>query len=238
MPLRRNFWAVFLLSALTLVFLAAGIWQMRRASYKDTMQADVEAAAIATPLHAGRELLEAGSAHLRRLEARGVWAPERTILLDNKVQQGVIGYEVVTPLRIADSAHYVLVNRGWVRAPQLRSELPYVVTARGMVSVEGIARIPSNRFIELGEHVVTGAVWQNLTIERYQAWSQLSLQPVILYQVGGDDDGLRRVEAAPEAAGINADRHRGYALTWFSLAGVTVVLGLLGWRKSKLKQAN
>ena len=236
MSLRRTFWAAFLLSVLTLIFLAAGVWQMGRAGYKDTMQANVEAAAIAPPLRAGSELLEADTAHLRRLEARGVWVPERTILLDNKVQQGVIGYEVLTPLRIADSAHYVLVNRGWVRAPQLRSELPKVVTPTGVVSVEGVARIPSHRFLELGEQVVTGTVWQNLTMERYKTWSELSLQPVLLYQAGGDDDGLRRVEAAPEAAGINADRHRGYALTWFSLAGVTVVLGLLGWRKSKHKQ--
>ncbi len=238
MPFRRNFWAAFLLSALTLVFITAGVWQMGRARYKDTMQANVEAAAIAPPMHAGSDLLDANAAHLRRLEARGVWVPERTILLDNKVQQGVIGYEVVTPLRIADSQHYLLVNRGWVRAPQLRSELPQIMTPTGSVAIEGVARIPSNRFIELGEQVVTGAVWQNLTIERYQAWSHISLQPVMLYQSGGDDDGLRRVEAAPEAAGINADRHRGYALTWFSFAGVTVVLGLLGWRKSKRKLTN
>jgi surfeit locus 1 family protein len=187
-------------------------------------------------------MLDASHANLRRLEARGSWVPERTILLDNKVQQGIVGYEVVTPLRLAEGDLYLLVNRGWIRAPQLRSELPKIVTPRGKVDVEGIARIPSNRFLELGGDVVTGTVWQNLTMERYQRWSQLPLQPVMLYQKGGQEnglnDGLQRVEAAPEAAGINADRHRGYALTWFSLASVTVILGLLGWRKSKIKPKN
>jgi surfeit locus 1 family protein len=233
MRLRSSFWAGFLILALVAIFLAAGFWQMARAHYKERMQAEVEAAASDAPLHAGAEMLDAQHAHLRRLEAQGTWLPERTILLDNKVQQGVVGYEVLTPLRLAEGDLHLLVNRGWVRAPQLRSELPKVETPTGKVQVEGIARIPSSRFIELGNETVTGTVWQNLTVERYKNWSQLPLQPVVLYQEGGSEDGLQRVEAAPEAAGINADRHRGYAITWFSLAGVTAVMGLLGWRKSK-----
>lgn len=233
MRIRSTVWAVLLIAALTALFLAAGIWQMARAHYKERIQSEVHAAASDAPLHAGSEILDASHAHLRRLEARGTWVPERTVLLDNKVQDGVVGYEVVTPLRLDEGGLYLLVNRGWARAPQLRSELPTIETPSGVVSVEGIARIPNARFLELGSEVVTGKVWQNLTIERYKAWSQLPLQPVLLYQQGGSADGLQRVEAAPEAAGINADRHRGYAITWFSLAGVTVAMGLFGWLRNK-----
>lgn len=236
MPGRSSIWACLLLVAVTALFVAAGIWQMARAAYKDSIQHEIHAAAADAPLHAGKDMLDGQHAHLRRLEARGVWLPERTILLDNKVQQGKVGYEVVTPLRLEGSDLHLLVNRGWIRAPQLRSELPTVETPSGVVAVEGIARIPNQRFIELSDEVVSGTVWQNLTLERYASWSKLKLQPVLLYQEGGDADGLQRVEAAPEAAGINADRHRGYALTWFSLAGVTVVMGLLGWfRNRKVK---
>lgn len=215
--------------ALTAVFLSAGVWQVRRAHYKDMLQAGIEAAAAEPPMHAGAAMLEVAHANLHRLEARGSWVAEKTVLLDNKVRDGVVGYEVVTPLRLAEGNLFLLVNRGWIRAPQLRSELPAVTTLRGTVAVEGVARVPSHRFIELGNEVVTGAVWQNLTMERYAAWSQLPLQPVVLYQTGGEADGLQRVEAAPEASGIGPDRHRGYALTWFSLAGVTVVLGAMTW---------
>lgn len=233
MRLRSSFWAGLLILVLAAIFLAAGFWQMARAGYKERMQAEIDAAAADAPLHAGAEMLDAKHAHLRRLEAQGTWLPERTVLLDNKVQQGVVGYEVLTPLRLAEGNLHLLVNRGWVPAPQLRSELPKIETPSGKIQVEGIARIPSNRFLELGSETVSGPVWQNLTVERYKHWSQLPLQPVVLYQEGGSDDGLQRVVAAPEAAGINADRHRGYAITWFSLAGVTVIMGLLGWRKSK-----
>lgn len=233
---RSDIWACLLVGAVTALFVAAGIWQMARAAYKDSIQTELHAAAADAPLHAGNEPLDAQYAHLRRLEARGVWLPERTILLDNKVQKGFAGYEVVTPLRLEGSDLHLLVNRGWIRAPQLRSELPQIETPAGVVAVEGIARIPNKRFIELSSEVVSGMVWQNLTMERYASWSKLKVQPVLLYQEGGDADGLQRVEAAPEAAGINADRHRGYAVTWFSLAGVTVVMGVLGWfRNRKVK---
>src|ERR1700752_1069285 len=88
------------LGAWTAVFLAAGVWQVRRAHYKEAMQASVEQAAAAAPLVAGATPLDAQATHLHRLQARGVWLPERTILLDNKVREGVVGYEVVTPLHI------------------------------------------------------------------------------------------------------------------------------------------
>ncbi|HTH93849.1 MAG TPA: SURF1 family protein [Rhodocyclaceae bacterium] len=218
---------------LTLLFIAAGFWQVARAHYKERLQAEMAAAASEAPLHAGAALLDAHVAHMHRLEARGSWMPERAILLDNKVQDGVVGYEVVTPLKLEKSDTVLLVDRGWIAAPPLRSELPDVTTPDGTVSVAGIARIPNPRFIELGSQVVTGRVWQNLTIERYATWSGLRVQPVMLYQEDGAVDGLVRVAAAPEAIGINADRHRVYALTWFSLAGVTVILGALNWWKKK-----
>jgi len=233
---RSAFIPAFLGLVLVVVFLSAGIWQTRRAHYKDMLQAEINAAAAEAPLHAGAELLDAVHANLHRLEAKGSWVAERTVLLDNKVQDGVVGYEVVTPLRLAEGKFFLLVNRGWVRAPQLRSELPKISTPSGTVTVEGVARVPTHRFIELGTDIVNGPVWQNLTIERYAAWSQLPLQPLMLYQAGGDEDGLLRVVAAPEAVGIGADRHRGYALTWFSLAGLTVVLGGLTWYRNKRKR--
>lgn len=235
MRVRAEWWAGCLILLLIAVFLGAGVWQLRRAQYKESMQASVAAAEAAAVISVGQGPVDAAAVHLRRVEARGEWRAAQTILLDNKVRDGVPGYEVVTPLQLAGGASHLLVNRGWVKAPLLRSELPLIDTPAGSITVEGVARIPNNRFLELGSEVITGKVWQNLTIERYQQWSSLSLQPVLLYQSGGAADGLQRVEVAPEAAGINADRHRGYALTWFSLAAVTFVLGLLAWRRNQTR---
>lgn len=228
---RLNWFAAAFAVVMTAIFLAAGVWQLRRAAYKDHLQQEAAQGEAAPPLIAGADKLDPRAVHLRRLEARGHWVPERTIFVDNKFHDSQVGYEVVTPLKVEASDYYLLVNRGWVKAGADRSQLPSVATPGGEVVVHGLARAPTNRFIELGSENIVDKVWQNLTIERYEAWSGMKLQPVVLYQNDLASEGLVRVQPAPEAMGINADRHRGYALTWFSLAAVTVVLSLLALRK-------
>ena len=43
----------------------------------------------------------------------GVFVPERTVLLANRLRHARSGFEVVTLLRLGDSAWYVLIERGW-----------------------------------------------------------------------------------------------------------------------------
>lgn len=217
---------------LTGLFAAAGIWQTHRAEYKDALRQRAEAAeagpTIAVPSVSG----DVAQLDFRRLEASGRWLADKTILLDNKLRDGVVGYEVVTPLKPDQGEACILVNRGWVSAPPRRDTLPAITTPEGRVQVQGIARVPSNRFLELSEKGIVGQVWENLTIERYARWSGLPLQPVMIYQEGGLEDGLVRVAVAPEVSGLGADRHRGYAFMWFSLAALTVLIaGILLYTK-------
>lgn len=221
---RRVLWPLLAAVLLTALFVAAGCWQVRRAHYKDAIQHQMDsfsnAPLMAVPTTPG----EAARLEFHRLQATGTWISDKTIFIDNKVRESVVGYEVVTPLQLEGSRLSILVNRGWVAAPRSRSELPAIPATVGRVTLEGIARVPSKRFIELSDQRVVGQVWQNLTLERFRDWSGLPLQPVLLYQTGGVSDGLVRVTSAPEATGLGADRHRGYAFLWFSLAALTVTI--------------
>lgn len=225
----RSLPAVIAVTLAVALFAAAGFWQLQRAHYKDELQASAAAALRAAPLEMTASPLRAAEVALRAVRVHGEWVAEKTVFIDNKIRDGVVGYHVVTPLRIAGGNLHVLINRGWVAAPPSRGELPRVATSSGEVVISGIARAPTARFIELSDQIEEGErgrVWQNLTIERFQAWSGLALQPVVIFQQNGDDDKLQREPVAPEAAGLNAARHRGYALTWFGLALVTLLLAL------------
>ncbi len=90
-----------------------------------------------------------------------------TFFLDNKVLRGVAGYRVFTPLAIEGGDMHVLVDRGWIAAGD-RSRLPTVTTPEGVLTIEGLAVIPSRRFLELAPEESTGALRQNLVIEREQ----------------------------------------------------------------------
>jgi len=220
------------------VFLAAGFWQLHRAHHKDELRARTGLAMRDPAIELPSVPINAADLEFHPVRVTGEWVADKTIFIDNKILDGVVGYQVVTPLRIGTSKMHVLVNRGWVAAPPLRSELPNVTTPTGQEEISGIARMPTGRFLELSQQIEQGRVWQNLTIERYQAWSNISMQPTVIYQQNNSDDKLQRISVAPEASGLNADRHRGYALTWFGLALVTLVLGIAAKLTSKKTNSN
>src|SRR4029079_18925135 len=111
---RPRAWALVLAVAACAAFIALGQWQARRADEKRALGAQVQ-----------------------RIRVVGEFMPERTVLLDNKVRHQRAGYEVVTPLRLAEGIH-VLVNRGWIEASPHREQLPEVRRPAGRLRVEGV----------------------------------------------------------------------------------------------------
>ena len=178
-------------------FIALGNWQAGRAQEK-----------------------RAAAGEAQKVTLTGEFVPQHTVLLDNKVRHGRVGYEVVTPLRLAGSKEHVLVNRGWIAAPPRRDELPQLRTAPGEVRVEGIALERLPRSLSFGK-TGTGKVRQNLDIEQFGAETGLALRPLVLQEHAGPDDGLLREWPAPDA-GVQV--HESYALQWYSFAVLAVVL--------------
>lgn len=199
-----------------------GMWQLRRAEEREAMAALQEASAGKPPIVLGAEPLAGAEAlSLHPLATRGEWRPDKMVFLDNQIHKGRAGFHVVMPLRIGSTDMHVLVDRGWTASSGDRRRLPDVVTPKGLVDVNGIARPPGLRFKELSGTFQEGLIWENLTTERFVAWSGLKLQPVILQQTDKVDDGL--VRDWPRA-GSGSEKNRGYALQWFSLAALTVAL--------------
>jgi len=142
--------------------------------------------------------------------------------VDNQVHEGRAGFYVITPLRLAGSAAAVLVNRGWIERDAHYPDAPAVPVPDGPAEVRGLAATPPRRYLELSTDTVSGNVWQNLSIERYQDRSGLTLLPVVVLP-DASTPGLAPVHEKPDA-GIA--KHEEYALTWFSLAATALALWL------------
>lgn len=165
----------------------------------------------------------------RRVAARGTFVARDTFFLDNKVLRGAVGYQVITPLKPERAGAAILVDRGWVAAGD-RSRLPEVSTPGGVRTIEGVAVVPSTRFLELAAEVDSGKVRQNLVVAREEKRMGLSLQPFVIQQTGDAGDGLVRVWERPDTG---VDRHRSYALQWYSFAVLAAVLYVaLGFKRS------
>jgi surfeit locus 1 family protein len=216
---RPRGWTLAAVAIACVAFVSLGNWQSRRAAEKRDLALTLDRAAQAAPME-----LAPGATDVihRRVAARGVFLPERTVLLDNKLRRGRPGYEVVTPLRLGNSVWHVLVNRGWIAAPASRAELPEVRTPGGEIRVDGMAleRVPH----ALEPKPSSGRVRQNLDVPAYAAETGLQLLPLVLEQHSDSGDGLVREWPRPD---LGFEKNESYSLQWYSFAVLAIVLWLV-----------
>jgi len=164
---------------------------------------------------------------LPRVAVEGEFLPRYTVYLDNKTRRGKAGYEIVTPMKIRGSSSHVLVNRGWIEAGKTRDVLPEVRTPAGEVRLEGLALERLAQPLKLKED--KSRVRQSLDIAAYAAETGLRLEPRVIEQHSDIPDGLAR-DWPPHDAGV--EKNEGYALQWYSLAALALILAVvLSFRK-------
>lgn len=226
--LRRAALRPLLIILLVLVCLGMARLQLWRAETRGARFEREQAALVSTPIALSAQQRKRDELIDRAAMARGHWLPEKTIFLDNKIYRSRPGYQVLTPLQLSGSKVVVLVNRGWIAAPRLRSDIPLVSSAEGEIEVAGVTRSFEVRTFELEATVPQGSIWQHVREAEYRQLSGLDALPVILLQTGGDGDGLIRDWGTPDNP---ATRHYGYVAMWLVFALMATGYGVLAWRK-------
>jgi surfeit locus 1 family protein len=215
---RPRGWALAAAAAACAAGIALGNWQAGRAAEKRALGAELERSLASSPVELRADMPGTEELVWKHVAARGRFIDEHTVYLDNKLRRGRPGYEVLTPLRL-DGMH-VLVNRGWVPAARSRQALPEVSTPQGEIRVEGLALARVPRALEVGAPA-PGKVRQNLDLDQFATETGLQLVPLVIEQHSPAPDGLLREWPRPDAG---VEKHQSYALQWYSLAGLAVVL--------------
>lgn len=224
----------WLAAAITLaLFSGLGAWQLQRAGEKSELLAALEAGQ-------GQALdaLPAASA-LRnhayaRLSVRGRFLGERQFLLDNRIHEGRPGFDVLTPLVLADG-RTVLVDRGWVPwTAQREPARPVALEPVSRVRVTGRLWLPEPG-IGIGPAIAPGGDWpRRVTRVEYPALAAAlgrDLVPAVV-RASGEAPWLYRPRDLRPAFGPM--RHYGYAFQWFALAlTVIAVACILEWRRRR-----
>ena len=215
------------------VALSLGNWQTRRGDEKVAMQAKADAAERTAPLQIEATLASIEGVALslpRRVRVSGVFDPTGTVLLDNRMLGPVVGYQVITPLLIDDGLPAVLIDRGWKARGADPAHPDMVPAPSGRVTVQGLAVARPSALLELGSTKLdVPGVWQNLDYDAYERLTKRTIARFVIRQADpGAADGLRH-EWPSAASGV--DRHRGYALQWYALAGLICSLaGYFAWK--------
>lgn len=217
---RANLVPTIVFLVLLPVLLSLGFWQLDRARQKSELQALYDARMSDTPVSIGENIANPDDLRFYRVSVQGYYEPDYSILLDNRVHQGVVGYFVVTPMRIAGTQTRVLVNRGWVPLGSDRSELPTVTPPEGLQHVVGVATVPHAKVFQLAPPPPLSGkwqpVWQHMDMARYAEAVPFPIQPVVVLLDPGIEAGGFVREWKRLDTGIAV--HQGYAFQWFSLA--------------------
>lgn len=210
------------------LFVSAGQWQHRRMNDKEALRAQFDVANAAAPVGLPGDVVDWNAWRYRPVVVAGTFDAARQIMIDNRIDEGRVGYHVVTPLLLVDG-RAVLVDRGWIATGDSRAQLPAAVPPAGAVSVKGRVNLPTHNYVELTHAAPVGAVWQNLDPERFSSASGLRVLPIVIEQTAplagpnGAGDKLVRNWPAPD---FGVDRHRIYMVQWYLFAATAAGLWL------------
>ncbi len=229
-----------------LVLIGLGTWQVTRRAEKLDFIANYEAG-----LHARPQVFPAAWAwpstdfstlEYRRVEIEGHFMPLPEVhlyalLLQKAQRYGGIGWWVFMPFELKGGG-VVFVNRGFVPHEQkYPAQRPKSLAPRGTQILEGLVRLPEKPGMFTPPNEPRKNEWylrDPLAFAEYESLEKANVAPVAIDQLNPNEEGL------PQASdGILhiANNHLEYAITWFALALVLLVIYVMLRRRQNTDAA-
>ncbi len=225
---RRWFLTTLLVIAGAAVCARLGIWQLDRLKQRRAFNSHVNAmramTALDLPTHAALEDME-----YRAVQASGTYDFEHEVAIRNQSYDDQYGYHLITPLLLSDG-EAALVDRGWIPAEGnstpvdwRKYDVPNKTTVHGILrlsqSTPGFGGVadptlaPNQKGLDF---------WIYVNIERIAQQMPYPLLPVYIQQ---DPDPVAHDPPIPYQADLDLSEgpHQGYAVQWFSFAGLLLV---------------
>ncbi|MEZ8099207.1 SURF1 family protein [Vibrio bivalvicida] len=206
------------------ILINLGLWQLSRADEKSQIEQKVIQRAQMSPIglpDLTQEQISNPSGVKVVLSAIPVM--DKYLLLDNQSVDGKVGYLALQLVK-TQSGKYLLLERGYVEAPDLRSQLPQVDWLNGEHALEGRLYRKSRNPLSKDLHLEQGTMSriQNLNFAQLEQHWQIELEPFVVQPL---------VESWPyiqpwQPVSMNPDKHLGYAVQWFSMAAVLALLSV------------
>ncbi len=241
----RLLWPTLAALAALAVLIGLGNWQMQRLRWKEGLLAKITARVHADPVPLpALEPAKAGTADIEYLHVvvKGRFLHDKERFLYDPAPAPVgLGWQVYTPLELAQSHKVVWVNRGFVpdarKAPETRAE----GQPTGEVEVRGLVRLPVTAGLFAAQNDVVHNLWY---------WPDLAAMTASAFPDRADSAAVLPFTIDADAAstppgglpkgGVTRialpNRHLEYAVTWYGLAA-TLVGVYLAFAISRLRAA-
>lgn len=223
-------WKVALVTALLFpLLLTLGFWQLDREEQKRAAETLYEQRRNEPPRPLATVDWEADDLAYVRVRVEGEFLNQRNFLLDNRIMDSRVGYELITPLQTDQGL--LLVNRGWIPMGPSRQQLPELPAVEDEVTLRGSIYVP------FGEGLVLSAIQEQAAGVWPQVIQSLDVgfmdelldgpfadEPVLPYTLRLDPDETGAMQAVWPVISMSPETHRGYAVQWFTMAAVLLLL--------------
>lgn len=219
-------------------FIYLGIWQLERADEKNWLLDELkerrqQEGVSLSALPEDEEKLASHS-----VEIRGVYDPAHQFLLDNRVLEGRVGFEVLVPVYVPESEITALVNRGFVPMGRTRSDTPDIPPLpAGKQPISGHIYMPEENPLvdESDGNLVGRPPWPIIVQVSNPALLQRELDRELFpYVIRLAEDDPHALPRDWRVTTIMPHRHWGYAVQWFLMALVVVI----AWLAFSLRKDN
>jgi surfeit locus 1 family protein len=241
---RRSWLGLLIPAVLTFAALIAlGTWQLQRKAWKEgliaTLTARLAAPPVAPPPPASWPSLDQASNEYRRVAFSATFDHSKESLVyaaASSFRTDVTGpgYWVFTPAHLADGA-FVMVNRGFVPDADKDAATRAAGQIAGPVEITGALRWPEARHWFSPADDVPHNLW--FTRDPSGIADAKGIRPVAPFYVEQESPVPPGGLPQPGKLVINLpNNHLGYAITWYGLALVLLVVFVLWARSSRRAQ--
>lgn len=230
----RFHWLIAVCVVLTVALLInLGFWQLGRAQDKRELQQAMLQRQSEPPVplvELQPRVAPLSEEQVNTLEnlsviAQGRYWNDASFVVAFQFFQGAPGFELITPFEIENTGEFVLVSRGWVSPGPGADGMPYVVPIEGPQTLRGQLHIPAPL---AARTQVEGEDWplrfRSLDIERAAELMERPLLPWAV-RLGVNETGV--FARHWPAVTVNTRTHIQYALQWFGMALLVLVVSFL-----------
>lgn len=234
-------WPTLLVLAMLVLTVNLGFWQLRREAEKLELEQMRSLASVRPPVPLS-EALQAAEPQSLSVQVGGQWLSSPAFRLANQSWNGRRGVHLLQWLQLP-SGQRLLVDRGWLAAEVATTALPL---ATGTAELRGQLYRPGQPWrapvLDWSQPVVELPVLDLALLSRHPPQAsamtaatlptdvpakidsdQTELSPLpYLLRLDAQDDQV--LQANWSSAGMTPAKHRGYAVTWFSLSAALLLL--------------
>ena len=209
-----------------IILCGLGTWQVERLYWKRDLMATIAARmdepATEIPPQADWPSLDLKLIEYHHVKLAGHFLNDKELYYFTTDEEGTSGFDVVTPLKL-DDGRTILVDRGFVPQELKDPSKRVLGQIEGPAELTGVIRAPQQRGIFTPNDDIVGNMW--FTRDPQAMAQALALENVAPFYVEAD--------ATPNSGGFPVggqtkitipNNHLQYAITWYSLALVLLVI--------------